>query len=326
MRKRDHNVFTNAASLLICGLLAGVVVAAAAFPAVAMSGLAAKAGAETFGALPKELTVARAPQISYLLASDGKTPLATMYDENRRTSSSPTSRRTCRRPSSPPRTTTSTSTTASTSTASRGRSSTTSPRHRPAGRVHAHHAVRPAGHRLLGHPPGRRGRRHRGHQRPQAPRDAVLRSRSTRSSPRTRSWSATSTSPRSATARTASTPPARSTSASRPSKLKIEEAALLAGMVKAPTTLRPDHQERLPARARTGATTSSRTWSRPSAITQARGRRRQGGQAGGEGQAHPERLRRRPTTTPGASSATTSTAGGSSRRRSARPRTTASGG
>ncbi|MER6595461.1 transglycosylase domain-containing protein, partial [Micromonospora purpureochromogenes] len=84
MRKRDHNVFTNAASLLVCGLLAGVVVAAAAFPAVAMSGLAAKAGAETFGALPKELTVARAPQISYLLASDGKTPLATMYDENRR--------------------------------------------------------------------------------------------------------------------------------------------------------------------------------------------------------------------------------------------------
>ena len=84
MRKRDHNVLTNAASLLICGLLAGVVVAAAAFPAVAMSGLAAKAGAETFGALPKELTVARSPQISYLLAADGKTPLATMYDENRR--------------------------------------------------------------------------------------------------------------------------------------------------------------------------------------------------------------------------------------------------
>ncbi|WCN81298.1 penicillin-binding protein [Micromonospora sp. LH3U1] len=84
MRKRDHNVLTNAASLLVCGLLAGVVVAAAAFPAVAMSGLAAKAGAKTFGALPTELTVARAPQISYLLASDGKTPLATMYDENRR--------------------------------------------------------------------------------------------------------------------------------------------------------------------------------------------------------------------------------------------------
>ncbi|MEV0152555.1 penicillin-binding protein [Micromonospora sp. NPDC050686] len=84
MRKRDHNIFANAASLIICGLLAGVVVAAAAFPAVAMSGLAAKAGAETFAALPRELTVAQAPQISYLLAKDGKTPLATMYDENRR--------------------------------------------------------------------------------------------------------------------------------------------------------------------------------------------------------------------------------------------------
>ncbi|WP_326563072.1 penicillin-binding protein [Micromonospora sp. NBC_01796] len=84
MRKRDHNVFANGASLLICGLLAGVVVAAAAFPAVAMSGLAAKAGAETFDKLPTELTVKMAPQISYLYASDGKTVLATMYDENRR--------------------------------------------------------------------------------------------------------------------------------------------------------------------------------------------------------------------------------------------------
>ncbi|MEV1286063.1 transglycosylase domain-containing protein [Micromonospora sp. NPDC049679] len=84
MRKRDHNLLTNAASLLICGLLAGVVVAAAAFPAVAMSGLAAKAGAETFDKLPSELTVKRPPQISYLYASDGKTPLATLYDENRR--------------------------------------------------------------------------------------------------------------------------------------------------------------------------------------------------------------------------------------------------
>jgi membrane peptidoglycan carboxypeptidase len=84
MRKHDHNIFANAASLLICGVLAGVVVAAAAFPAVAMSGLAAKAGAETFDKLPTDLTLKRPPQISYIYASDGKTPLATMYDENRR--------------------------------------------------------------------------------------------------------------------------------------------------------------------------------------------------------------------------------------------------
>jgi membrane peptidoglycan carboxypeptidase len=84
MRTRDHNPLTNAFSLLICGLLAGVVVAAAFFPAVAMSGLAAKAGAEAFGKLPSALTVKTAPQISYLYASDRKTLLATMYDENRR--------------------------------------------------------------------------------------------------------------------------------------------------------------------------------------------------------------------------------------------------
>ncbi|WP_026189895.1 transglycosylase domain-containing protein [Salinispora mooreana] len=84
MRKRDHNVLTNAASLLVCGLLAGVVVAAAAFPAVALSGLAAKAGAETFDALPDLFVDAAGPQMSRLLAADGKTPLATMYDENRR--------------------------------------------------------------------------------------------------------------------------------------------------------------------------------------------------------------------------------------------------
>lgn len=84
MRKGDHNLLTNAASLAICGLLAGVVVAAAAFPAVAMSGLAAKAGAETFDKLPSELIVKQSPQITSVFASDGKTLLALMYDENRR--------------------------------------------------------------------------------------------------------------------------------------------------------------------------------------------------------------------------------------------------
>lgn len=84
MRKRDHKLLTNVVALLICGLLAGVVVAAAAFPAAALTGLAAKAGSETFDSLPSELIVKRPPQISYLYASDGKTPLATMYDENRR--------------------------------------------------------------------------------------------------------------------------------------------------------------------------------------------------------------------------------------------------
>jgi membrane peptidoglycan carboxypeptidase len=83
MRRRDHNIFANATSLLICGLLAGVVVAAAAFPAVAMSGLAAKAGSLTFAQLPGELKQASAPQITRIFASDKKTQIAVMYDEFR---------------------------------------------------------------------------------------------------------------------------------------------------------------------------------------------------------------------------------------------------
>ncbi|GAA2478427.1 transglycosylase domain-containing protein [Winogradskya humida] len=69
--------------LTICGLLSGVVVAAAAFPAVAMSGLAAKAGGESFAALPSELKETDAPQFSRMVAADGKTEIAVFYDEFR---------------------------------------------------------------------------------------------------------------------------------------------------------------------------------------------------------------------------------------------------
>ncbi|WP_432827968.1 transglycosylase domain-containing protein [Dactylosporangium sp. CA-092794] len=72
------------ASLLLCGLFAGVVVAAAVFPGLAVSGLTAKSGADSFEGLPTDLDVLPAPQISYVYASDGKTLLAMMYDENRR--------------------------------------------------------------------------------------------------------------------------------------------------------------------------------------------------------------------------------------------------
>jgi membrane peptidoglycan carboxypeptidase len=83
MRRRDHNIFANATSLLICGGLAGVVVAAAAFPAAAMSGLAAKAGGQTFAQLPSELKSFSSPQITRIFASDNKTQIAVMYDEFR---------------------------------------------------------------------------------------------------------------------------------------------------------------------------------------------------------------------------------------------------
>jgi membrane peptidoglycan carboxypeptidase len=83
MRGRDHHLVTNVSSLLVCGLLAGVAVAAAAFPAVGMSGLAAKAGSAAFASLPSQLKQATAPQLTRVFAADNKTPIAVFYDEFR---------------------------------------------------------------------------------------------------------------------------------------------------------------------------------------------------------------------------------------------------
>ncbi|GAA4245707.1 transglycosylase domain-containing protein [Dactylosporangium darangshiense] len=84
MRLRGHVALKSLASLLLCGLFAGVVVAAAVFPGLAASGLAAKGGSDAFENLPTDLDVLPSPQISYIYASDGTTLLAMMYDENRR--------------------------------------------------------------------------------------------------------------------------------------------------------------------------------------------------------------------------------------------------
>src|SRR3954464_9437580 len=83
MRRHDHNIFLNTANLLVCGALAGVVVAAGGFPAAAMSGLAAKAGGQTFANLPSELKAFSSPQISRIFASDNKTQISQFYDEFR---------------------------------------------------------------------------------------------------------------------------------------------------------------------------------------------------------------------------------------------------
>jgi membrane peptidoglycan carboxypeptidase len=82
-RRGDHNFFTNATSLLICGLLAGVVLAAAAFPAAALSGLSVEAGDKAFASLPSQLNDFSSPQITRVYASDNKTQIAVMYDEFR---------------------------------------------------------------------------------------------------------------------------------------------------------------------------------------------------------------------------------------------------
>ncbi len=77
------NLLAKITQLLLCAVLSGAVLAAAIFPVLAATGLAAKMGGEAFAHLPDELTVKRSPQNSYVYASDNKTLITVMFDENR---------------------------------------------------------------------------------------------------------------------------------------------------------------------------------------------------------------------------------------------------
>ena len=83
-RSHDRGLLANSTGLIICGLLSGLVVAGVAFPAVAIAGLLVKTGADSFDGLPSQLVVQQSPQITYVYASDRKTLISTFYDENRR--------------------------------------------------------------------------------------------------------------------------------------------------------------------------------------------------------------------------------------------------
>jgi membrane peptidoglycan carboxypeptidase len=82
-RTKGRSLFTKAGLLLLCGLLTGLVLSAASFPATALAGLVAKAGAQEFASLPSTLEQQSAPQVTRVLANDGKTQIAVLYDEFR---------------------------------------------------------------------------------------------------------------------------------------------------------------------------------------------------------------------------------------------------
>jgi membrane peptidoglycan carboxypeptidase len=81
-RGLKRGLLSSLASLLLCGLLAGVVVAAAAFPIAAVTGLTAKAGAEMFDNLPSELRTVPLPQTSRIMTADGKY-VTSLYEQDR---------------------------------------------------------------------------------------------------------------------------------------------------------------------------------------------------------------------------------------------------
>jgi len=69
--------------LIRAGLIAGVCIAAVTYPLAAAGGLGLRAGAEAIQSLPASLAIPPVPQTTYVYASDGKTLITEFYDENR---------------------------------------------------------------------------------------------------------------------------------------------------------------------------------------------------------------------------------------------------
>ena len=71
------------APLIRAGLIAGVMVAGLTYPLAAMVGVGVKAGSDALHRMPLELTVSPSAQTSYVYAADGKTLLTMFYEEYR---------------------------------------------------------------------------------------------------------------------------------------------------------------------------------------------------------------------------------------------------
>jgi membrane peptidoglycan carboxypeptidase len=80
---RARALLSKFLTLVLCGVLAGVALAAAVFPANAVLALTAKSASEAFLDLPSDLRTPPPAQRSYLYANDGKTLITSFYDVNR---------------------------------------------------------------------------------------------------------------------------------------------------------------------------------------------------------------------------------------------------
>lgn len=84
MTNPTHHSGNRLIPLFRAGLIAGVVVAVAAFPMAAVGGLLAKATADLVDKTPKDLLATAPAQTTYVYGSDGVTPLTMFYEEHRR--------------------------------------------------------------------------------------------------------------------------------------------------------------------------------------------------------------------------------------------------
>jgi membrane peptidoglycan carboxypeptidase len=70
--------------LIRAGLIAGLVISGLAYPLTAVAGFGVKAGTEALKNMPEDLTVVPTAQTTYVYASDGRTLLTTFYEEHRK--------------------------------------------------------------------------------------------------------------------------------------------------------------------------------------------------------------------------------------------------
>lgn len=86
MRKRTRHPARSGrlVQLLRAGLIAGVLVAAAAYPMAAVAGLGVIASTKAIDQIPSELREAQPAQTSYVYAADGKTLVTMFYEEHRK--------------------------------------------------------------------------------------------------------------------------------------------------------------------------------------------------------------------------------------------------
>lgn len=84
MSKRVLTVSGRMSALLRAGVISGVIVAAVVFPIAAIWGLAIKTGSDMLNDLPTTLPDTPPAQTTYVYASDGTTLLTTFYEEHRK--------------------------------------------------------------------------------------------------------------------------------------------------------------------------------------------------------------------------------------------------
>lgn len=72
------------APLIRAGLVAGVVVAGLAYPLAAVAGFGVKTGSDALQSMPEALTEVPSAQTTYVYANDGRTLITTFYEEHRK--------------------------------------------------------------------------------------------------------------------------------------------------------------------------------------------------------------------------------------------------